>query len=192
MASGGSNGERSFCDLLTAHDPPRREAVDHFETSLELDPADSRAQSGLGYVAETEGRWGEAADLYRRAAAAGADDAWVHYRLGSYLLRQSISLDEAVAEFQQALRASASHLPTHELLGQTFIEMGKPEAAIRSLQRALEMDYEVEDELLAIYYYLGRAHEEVGNNREAMDLYDRVFSLDINFADVTDRLRALR
>ncbi|MEJ2206396.1 MAG: tetratricopeptide repeat protein, partial [Gemmatimonadota bacterium] len=120
-----------------------------------------------------------------------AGDVRAHYDLGTAYKEMGL-LDEAVAEFQQALRASASHLPTHELLGQTFIEMGKPEAAIRSLERALDMDYEVEDELLAIYYYLGRAHEEVGNTKEAVDLYDRVFSLDINFADVTDRLRALR
>jgi tetratricopeptide (TPR) repeat protein len=120
-----------------------------------------------------------------------ADDVRAHHDLGTAYKEMGL-LDEAVAEFQQALRASASHLPTHELLGQTFIEMGKPEAAIRSLQRAVDMDHEVEDELLAIYYYLGRAHEEVGNTREAVDLYDRVFSLDINFADVTDRLRALR
>jgi hypothetical protein len=32
----------------------------------------------------------------------------------------------------------------------------------------------------------------LGNTNRALELYDKVFSLDINFADVTDRLRALR
>jgi len=121
----------------------------------------------------------------------GVDDVRAHHDLGTAYKEMGL-LDEAVAEFQQALRASADHLPTYELLGQTFIDMGKPAAAIRSLERALEVDFEIEDELIAIYYYLARAHEEVGNKDAAMEFYDRVFSLDINFADVTERLRALR
>ncbi len=100
--------------------------------------------------------------------------------------------DEAVSEFQQALRASAAHLPTYEMLGQTFMDMGRTDMAIRSLERALEVDYEIEDELIGIYYYLARAYEEMGKKEDAVEFYDRVFSLDINFADVTERLRALR
>jgi hypothetical protein len=42
---------------------------------------------------------------------------------------------------------------------------------------------------VGIYYYLGMAHEAVGNKDQAVEFYDRVFSLDINFADVTERLR---
>ena len=45
---------------------------------------------------------------------------------------------------------------------------------------------------MGIYYSLGRAHELLGNKPQALEFYDRVFSLDINFADVTERLRALR
>ncbi len=120
-----------------------------------------------------------------------ADDVRAHYDLGTAYKEMGL-LDEAVAEFQQALRASSSHLPTYEILGQTFIEMGKTEAAVRTLERALEAPFEIEDELIAIYYYLGRAYETQGNREGAVEFYDRVFSLDINFADVTERLRALR
>jgi tetratricopeptide (TPR) repeat protein len=101
-------------------------------------------------------------------------------------------LDEAISSFQAALRASADHLPTYEVMGQTFIEMGKPEAAVRSLERAVESANTVEDELVGIYYYLGRAYEELDNKASAVEFYDRVFALDINFADVTERLRELR
>ena len=120
-----------------------------------------------------------------------ADDVRAHYDLGTAYKEMGL-LDEAVAEFQQALRANPSHLPTYEVLGQTFIEMGKTEAAVRTLERALEAPSEIEDELIAIYYYLGRAYETQGNREGAVEFYDRVFSLDINFADVTERLRALR
>lgn len=120
-----------------------------------------------------------------------ADDVRAHHDLGTAYKEMGL-LDEAVAEFQQALRASGSHLPTYEMLGQTFMEMGKTDAAVRTLERALEMDFEIEDELIAIYYHLARAYEQQGNRERAVEFYDRVFSLDINFADVTERLRALR
>jgi len=120
-----------------------------------------------------------------------ADDVRAHHDLGTAYKAMGL-LDEAVAELQAALRASAAHLPTYELLGQTFMEMGRNDMAIRSLRRALDVDYEIEDELIGIYYYLARAYEEEGKKDDALEFYDRVFSLDINFADVTERLRALR
>ncbi len=120
-----------------------------------------------------------------------ADDVKARQDLGTAYKEMGL-IDEAISEFQHALRSSADHLPTYELLGQCFMEKGEPEAALRTLNRALEAPREVEDELLGIYYWLGRAHEQVGNKVEAVEFYDRVFSLDINFADVTERLRALR
>ena len=127
-----------------------------------------------------------------------ADDATAHYDLGT-AFREMGLLDEAIGEFQQALRASVDHLPTYELLGQTFLDKNEPEAAVRSLTRALDAPFEIEDELMGIYYYLAQVHyylaqvhEAVGNKDQAVEFYDRVFSLDINFADVTERLRALR
>jgi tetratricopeptide (TPR) repeat protein len=120
-----------------------------------------------------------------------SSDVRAHHDLGTAYKEMGL-LDEAIGSFQAALRASANHLPTYELMGQTFMEMGKPEAAVKSLQRALEIDAGVEDELIGIYYYLARAYETLDQKAPAIEFYDRVFSLDINFADVTERLRALR
>ncbi len=120
-----------------------------------------------------------------------ADDVRAHYDLGT-AYREMGLVDEAIAEFQQALRAAGDHLPTFEVLGQCFMEKGQYEVAIRSMTRALDVNFEVEDELLGIYYYLGLAHEELGDSQSATEFYERIFSLDINFQDVTERLRALR
>jgi tetratricopeptide (TPR) repeat protein len=118
-------------------------------------------------------------------------DVRAHYDLGTAYKEMGL-LEEAIGSFQQALRASAEHLPTYEIMGQTFIEMGQPEAAVKTLQRALQAKASVEDEFVGIYYYLARAFESLGRNDSAVEYYDRVFALDINFADVTERLRALR
>ncbi len=120
-----------------------------------------------------------------------AGDVKAHHDLGTAYKEMGL-LDEAVQEFQQALRASPDHLPTFELLGQTFMDKGEFNAAVKVMTRALESPWEVEDELLGIYYYLARAHEALGQIDKATNFYDQVFSLDINFADVTERLRKLR
>jgi tetratricopeptide (TPR) repeat protein len=118
-------------------------------------------------------------------------DVRAHYDLGTAYKEMGL-LEEAISAFQQALRASSDHLPTYELMGQTFIEMGQPEAAVKTLQRALQVRSSVEDEFVGIYYHLARAFESLGQKDSALEYYDRVFALDINFADVTERLRALR
>jgi len=119
------------------------------------------------------------------------DDVTAHYDLGTAYKEMGL-IDEAIAEFQSALRARRDHLPTYEMLGQCFLEQGKHEVAIRTLKKGLEAPHEIEDELMGIYYYLGRAYEDLDDHDTAKDYYEKVFGLDINFQDVTERLRALR
>lgn len=120
-----------------------------------------------------------------------ADNARDHYDLGTAYQGMGL-LDEAIAQLQQALRANPEELPVYEVLGQCFLERGEPRAAIQLLDRALRVPVQVEDDRLRIYYDLARSHEEVGNVEEAREFYEKVFSLDINFEDVTDRLRRVR
>ena len=120
-----------------------------------------------------------------------ANDAMAHYDLGTAYMEMGL-LDEAISEFQVVLRGTSDHLATYEMLGQTFLQKAEPEATLRSLERGLSAPCEVEEERVGIYYYLGLAHETMGDKDTALGFYDRVFSLDINFADITERLRALR
>ena len=119
------------------------------------------------------------------------DDVAAHHDLGTAYMEMGL-LDEAISEFQMALRASPDHLPTHEVMGRCWLEMERPDMVVRTLNRALQVPFEVEDELIGIYYLMGRAEEKLGNTAEALEFYEKVFSLDINFEDVTERLRALR
>ena len=120
-----------------------------------------------------------------------ANDVAAHYDLGTAYKEMGL-FDEAIGEFQMVLRGNSDHLPTYEMLGQTFLEKEEPEAALRSLNRGLDAPFDVEEERVGIYYYLGLAHETTGNKDTALEYYDRVFALDINFEDVTERLRGLR
>lgn len=82
----------------------------HFRRTLELDPGHGLAAAGLGWVAQLEGRHGEALDAFRRAAAAVPGDPLVQYLYGDALLttlhRRRPTTDEDLA----TLRAAAAAL----------------------------------------------------------------------------------
>ena len=118
-------------------------------------------------------------------------DATAHYDLGTAYMEMGL-LDEAIGEFQVVLQGTSDHLATYEMLGQAFLQKNEPKAALQSLQRGLAAPCEVEEERVGIFYYIGLAHETIGDKETALEFYDRVFAIDINFADVTERLRALR
>lgn len=118
------------------------------------------------------------------------EDSQARYDLGAAYKEMGL-LDEAIAMFQAALRARPGHLGAIEMMGQCFLDRDEPGMAVRVLSRALELDRPIEDDLLGIYYYLGEAHERTGNPDEAREFYEKVFALDINFKDVTERLRSL-
>jgi tetratricopeptide (TPR) repeat protein len=118
------------------------------------------------------------------------EDAAAHYDLGLAFKEMGL-VDEAIAEFQIALRAGHMRLKVFEELGQCFLEKDQHNIAEKVLRRALEMNYDDELELLGVYYHLGRAYEGMGHPERARDAYERVLGMDINFGDVSDRLSRL-
>lgn len=179
--------------------PPARAGSGDFVNlgGMVLDEPDE--QSFRWKVADADPTGDEEADFARMltqfkekvARNVPSDDATAHYDLGAAYKEMGL-LEEAVGQFQRAIRAHPANLAAYEMVGQCFLEKGEPEIAVRTLGRALDVEHQVEEDLLGIYYYLGKAHEEVGNSDSAREFYERVFSLDINFMDVTERLRGLR
>lgn len=117
------------------------------------------------------------------------EDHQTHYDLG-VAFREMGLLDEAIGEFQKALRSVDGRLRTAEALGQTFFEQGRPavaEAVLKSVERGTEGDADK----IGVLYWLGRALEAQGKGSEARGCYDRVLAVDVSFHDVADRVTAL-
>ncbi len=119
-----------------------------------------------------------------------ASDAASHYDMGLAFKEMGL-LDEAVAEFQVALRAGANPVGTMELLGECFCEQGRPTLTVRVLDYALKLKAS-NSEFLGVYYWLARAEATLGNMDRAQDLYERITAMDVRFRDVAERLRAIR
>ncbi|HEX6308886.1 MAG TPA: tetratricopeptide repeat protein [Longimicrobiales bacterium] len=118
------------------------------------------------------------------------EDAAAHYDLGLAFKEMGL-IDEAIGEFQIALRAGDMRLKVCEELGQCFLAKEQYNIAEKVLSRALQMKFNDELELLGVYYHLGRAYEALGQRDQARDAYERVLGMDINFEDVTARLARL-
>lgn len=149
-------------------------------------------------VAEEEPTGNEEADFadmlkkFKQGVAENveAEDYQSHYDLGVAFKEMGL-VDEAIAEFQKALRGPENRVRTYEAIGQCFIEKGQDQMAATILARALGEKQLTDDQLIGVLYLLGRANEALGRHEEAMKFYQRVFVVDITFQDVADRLNAL-
>lgn len=148
-------------------------------------------------VAEQEPTGDEEADFadmlrkFKQGVAENVDpeDYQSHYDLAIAYKEMGL-VDEAIAEFQKALAGPTTRLATYEALGQCFLDKGQFKLASSILSRAL-VERAREDQLLGVLYWLGRAAEAQGHSEEALGYYQRVFVLDIQFRDITDRMSEL-
>lgn len=118
------------------------------------------------------------------------DDYQSHYDLG-VAFREMGLMDEAIAEFQKALRSPEGRLRTSEALGLTFFDKGQFAIAETILRRAVDGLEGGDDEKIGALYWLGRACEAQEKRREAVASYERALAVDIRFMDLGDRVRRL-
>ena len=109
-----------------------------------------------------------------------------HYDLG-IAFREMGLMDEAISEFQKALRAPESRMRASEALGQLFFEQGRPgvaEAVLRGVERGPESDADK----IGVLYWLGRSMEAQGRAGDAQSCYERVLAVDVSFHDAAQRV----
>ena len=118
------------------------------------------------------------------------EDFQSHYDLGVAYKEMGL-LDEAIAEFQKALRGADGRLKSSEALGLCFFEKGQFTVAETILRRALDLPAHGDAERVGLLYWLGRTQEELGKGPDALASYNRVFAVDITFQDVSQRVKSL-
>ncbi len=116
-----------------------------------------------------------------------AEDFESHHDLG-VAFREMGLLDEAIAEFQQALRGTKFRVRTLEALGQCFVEKEQHSLAAAVLQRAAQEVGAEDDQLVGVLYLLGVSLDAIGRRDEAVKLYERVLAVDYQFRDAADRV----
>jgi tetratricopeptide (TPR) repeat protein len=154
---------------------------------------DTRMRVGQRHPIENEDQaFHEALTEFKRGIEANldADDFQSHYDLGIAFKEMGL-IDEAIAQFQKALRSPEGRLKTSEQLGSAFFEKGQHAISEAVLRRALEGLPGADDEKIGLLYWLGRALEAQGRGREALPLYERALAVDIRFLDLGPRVTRL-
>jgi tetratricopeptide (TPR) repeat protein len=130
---------------------------------------------------------------FRQKVAENIDveDNASHYDLGVAFMEMGL-VDEAIAEFQVALRGGSNPLATLELLGQCFVDKNQYAVAGRVLDRALNLPGVADGDLVGVLYLLGRVAEGTERPEAALEFYERVVSVDIRFRDTAQRIERLR
>ncbi|HMG70815.1 MAG TPA: hypothetical protein VK544_06840 [Gemmatimonadaceae bacterium] len=178
---------------------PQRTSDDNFVNLADWLRDESAPRSTRMVAAEDPTRAeGEQADFtdmlekFKAGVAANVDDEDFdsHYDLGVAYKEMGL-IDEAVFEFQKALRGATQRIRAYEALGQCFIERNEHDVAITVLGRALREPGMEDEDLIGVLYLLGFASEGAKKARDAAAYYQRVFAIDIDFRDVSKRLKQM-
>jgi tetratricopeptide (TPR) repeat protein len=131
-------------------------------------------------------------EQFKRGIAENLDteDFQAHYDLGIAFKEMGL-LDEAIAQFQRALRSSEGRLRASEALGSAFHEKGRYAIAAAVLARAIEGLPGDDAEKIGLIYWLGRSLEAQGRDAEALPWYERALAVDIQFLDTGERMQRL-
>jgi len=125
------------------------------------------------------------------------EDPETHYNLGVAFREMSL-LDEAIGEFQKIVKgARKGSYPEHflqacSLLAVCFMDKKMPAIATKWYLRALETPGLDEEATLALQYDLGVAYEQAGDARTALEKFTEVYSQNIDFRDVAEKIRLLQ
>jgi len=124
------------------------------------------------------------------------EDPDTHYNLGVAFKEMGL-LDEAIGELQKVCHLVDRGGPfphviqAYTWLAGCFVEKGIPEAAFKWYDKALQFAPD-EQTRTAIHYELASAYELAGKKPEALQHFMEVYTSNIDYRDVGERIRALR
>jgi len=106
-------------------------------------------------------------------------------------------IEDAINEFQSAAAIVGAEDGSRRLfscanmLGLCFMEIGKPNLALKWYQRMLETPNLNDEEKQAIWYELATAYQADGDQSSAARYFEQVYAENINYRDVSERLKDL-
>ncbi len=125
-----------------------------------------------------------------------ADDYENHYHYAVAYQEMGL-LENAIREFQDAANCVRVNDGTRRffqccnLLGHCFMEKQMPHLALIWLEKAFETDDLIEDEKQGLKYELANAYQLNGETDKARELFEQIYTIDVDYRDVSERLNSL-
>jgi len=118
-------------------------------------------------------------------------EAYERYYDVGMLYREVGLRDDAIADFQLSIKGGNRQLKGFEMLAISFLEQGDYGLASEVLNQGISVKKFLDNEYVGLHYNLGLANEQLGDRQKALDEYEQVYILDINYKDVAQRMRNL-
>jgi Tfp pilus assembly protein PilF len=144
-----------------------REARSELERAVRLMPRELVAHTQLADACRRLGDDVCVADTYRQVVQLAPDDAESAYHLGTAYLRLSQWAHERIRKIDP------TSARVHQALGREYLRQGRPDLALRALQRAIEAD----PTLPEIHSALARIHFDEGRLEDATREIERELAL---------------
>lgn len=135
---------------------------------------------------------------FEETAVSSADDDYeTHYQLAIAYKEMGL-LEDAIKEFQDAINMALPDDGTSRffhcanLLGFCFMEKQMPNLALMWYRRALETVNLNMDERQALQYEIACAYQAGGDEEKARKYFEQVYVVDVDYRDVSERLKSLQ
>ncbi|MHC4788859.1 MAG: tetratricopeptide repeat protein [Planctomycetota bacterium] len=99
--------------------------------------------------------------------------------------------NEAIAAFQTASTDARYEVETSKMLGLCFMQKGQHDLALEQFEHAVHRHPDMDEVGKDLRYCQGQAYESMGESEEALKIYKRIYSQDIKFKDVAEKVEAL-
>lgn len=186
-----------------------REAVEVFEEARAINPADPELDRNLAqtriqlYMADadalrSQGDLAAAAELEHECKQFVFDDlvARVERYPNDPRLRFELGLqyfendhfDDAIQQFQLAQRSPKERTDALYYLARCFRAKGQLDMATMQLEVASELLPVIDDNRKKVLFELGEVHEQLGKMEDAFACYKEIYSADIGYRDVGQKM----
>lgn len=154
-----------------------KEAADAYRQAIRLDDDNPETQYAYGLTLGKLNRTDEEILAYRRAIVLKPDHANALDKLGQALFKQKRWADAALV-FDQ-LKTYKPDAKTYNALGESFLELNKPDDSLQAFNSALGYDPDFD----RARYNLGRAYLKMGNSEMAQVQYEILRNSKSDWAD---------
>ncbi|HEX8734836.1 MAG TPA: tetratricopeptide repeat protein [Pyrinomonadaceae bacterium] len=134
--------------------------------------------------------------LEEQEAAEEEGDYETHYQLGVAYQEMGL-MEDAIREYQDAIKIASPTDGTRRffhccnLLGHCFMEKGMPNIALMWYRRGIDTIGLSAEELQGLRYEIANAYEAGGEPEKAVEFFEQIYAVDVEYRDVSERLNNL-
>ena len=151
--------QRGYLYLLLGRN---KESESDYRKAIEIQPDSDSAGIELAFLLLTTQRYPEADELLKQVIQSSPSDFFGYYLFGEMRLQEGLN-EEALRYTKKAAELEPGYAATHANLGKLYVRSNDYAAAIRELERAVQLD---PDDKTA-YYQLSIAYRKTGEKEKA-------------------------